>query len=156
MEDYEKFLVQVSKKAKVGTTPHPALHACMCLTFMSPCCKVDLMKNFKRSTARDFKINSATVTAKLAEEMEDDVRMHTHAHVCTHTLLAHTHTHTHSLHTHTHTHTHTPHTHTHSSHTHTPHTHTLLTHTHTPHTHTLLTHTHTHARVHCGTTFAGF
>ena len=53
------------------------------------------MKNFNLSTARDFKINSATVTAKLAEEMEDDVS--TLMYMCTHT---HTHTHTHA-HTHT-------------------------------------------------------
>ena len=77
MEEYEKFLVQVSKKAKVGRT-HP-LHSVSAIVVMltSPCCKVDLMKNFKRSTARDFKINTATVTARLAEEMEDDVRRHT-------------------------------------------------------------------------------
>ena len=31
------------------------------------------MKNFKRSTARDFKINSAAVNAILAEDMDDEV-----------------------------------------------------------------------------------
>ena len=69
-----------------------SLHSASAIVVMltSPCCKVDLMKNFKRSTARDFKINTATVTARLAEEMEDDVRSHTHAapppHTPTHTL----------------------------------------------------------------------
>jgi len=53
MEQYERYLIQLSKKSKIN-----------------------LMEHFKRSTARDFRINGATLEAALrqesSEEEEDD------------------------------------------------------------------------------------
>ncbi|KXJ09897.1 Fanconi anemia group I protein-like [Exaiptasia diaphana] len=48
IEHYEKFLIQLTKKSKI-----------------------DLMQHFKRSTARDFRINGATLEAALRDEMSE-------------------------------------------------------------------------------------
>ncbi|XP_046850469.1 Fanconi anemia group I protein-like isoform X2 [Xenia sp. Carnegie-2017] len=49
LEQYERYLIQLSKKSKVN-----------------------LMDHFKRSTARDFRINGATLDAALREESTDE------------------------------------------------------------------------------------
>lgn len=49
IEQYERYLIQLSKKSKIN-----------------------LMEHFKRSTARDFKINGATLEAALRESSDDD------------------------------------------------------------------------------------
>ncbi|KAK3697034.1 hypothetical protein QZH41_012504 [Actinostola sp. cb2023] len=49
IEQYEKFLIQLTKKSKI-----------------------DLMQHFKRSTARDFRINGATLEAALREELSEE------------------------------------------------------------------------------------
>ncbi|KAJ7376915.1 hypothetical protein OS493_031507 [Desmophyllum pertusum] len=49
MEQYERYLIQLSKKSKIN-----------------------LMEHFKRSTARDFRINGATLEAVLNEESSDE------------------------------------------------------------------------------------
>ncbi|XP_048585448.1 Fanconi anemia group I protein isoform X2 [Nematostella vectensis] len=49
IEQYEKFLIQLSKKSKIN-----------------------LMEHIKRSTARDFRINGATLEAALREESSDE------------------------------------------------------------------------------------
>jgi len=57
IEQYERYLIQLSKKSKI-----------------------DLMENIKRSTARDFRINAASLEAALqglSEEDDDDVEIST-------------------------------------------------------------------------------
>ncbi|CAH3026008.1 unnamed protein product [Porites evermanni] len=49
IEQYERYLIQLSKKSKIN-----------------------LMEHFKRSTARDFRINGATLEAALREESSDE------------------------------------------------------------------------------------
>ncbi|XP_031554270.1 Fanconi anemia group I protein-like [Actinia tenebrosa] len=49
IEQYEKFLIQLSKKSKIN-----------------------LMEHFKRSTARDFRINGATLEAALRDDPSDE------------------------------------------------------------------------------------
>ncbi|XP_020616716.1 Fanconi anemia group I protein-like [Orbicella faveolata] len=53
IEQYERYLIQLSKKSKIN-----------------------LMEHFKRSTARDFRINGATLEAALRQESSDEEEEH--------------------------------------------------------------------------------
>lgn len=85
IEQYEKFLILLSKKSKVCLNHRPSTHTSLkrfnaarvaCSTSVTVrvfCCQVNLMQYMKLSTSRDFRINTATLEAALQEQNSSEV-----------------------------------------------------------------------------------
>lgn len=78
IEQYEKFLILLSKKSKVCPV-NLVNGVCVCVspdvsvTALLFCLKVNLMQYMKLSTSRDFRINMATLEAALQEHNSSEV-----------------------------------------------------------------------------------
>ncbi|ELU05346.1 hypothetical protein CAPTEDRAFT_103113, partial [Capitella teleta] len=67
MEQYERFLIQLSNKSKVS------LHSCVNSEMIFDSFKVNLMDHFKVSTARDFRIMAANIHEEAGKSDNDEV-----------------------------------------------------------------------------------